>query len=207
MKTTLVLAAVAAAAFATPVLAQDPSGNYVQINLGATVSGQVDLEATLPPDTFSTDADLDTGMFGSLVGGVSAGGGFAVEGEIVYLNSDIDTEDADVALGYPLNASLTSYAVMINGVYTFKAGSFSPYVGAGAGWGTSEYEFDGVSDDDGGIAWQIKAGVTFPMSDTVTWDLGYRYVTLPSYEKNEGAVSIDADGTAHVVTLGARFTF
>lgn len=207
MKMSLVLAAAAAAALATPALAQDASGNYVQINLGANVSGQVDLEATLPPDTFSTDADLETGIFASLVGGVSAGGGFAIEGEVMHFGSDIDTAEADAVLGYPLDASVSSTAVMINGVYTFSAGSFSPYVGAGAGWGVSEYEFDGASDDDGGIAWQIKAGVTFPMSDTMTWDLGYRYLAVPSYEKSEGGVSIDADGTAHVVTLGARFAF
>ena len=208
MKMSLVLAAAAAAAaFAAPASAQDASGNYVQINLGANVSGQVDLEATLPPDTFTTDADLETGLFASVVGGLNAGGGFALEGEVMHFSSDIDTAEADAALGYALDASVASTAVMINGVYTFGAGSFSPYVGAGAGWGTSEYEFAGASDDDGGIAWQIKAGVTFPMSDTMTWDLGYRYLSLPSYEKSEGGVSVDADGTGHVVTLGARFAF
>lgn len=207
-KTSIVLAAAAAAAaFASPALAQDASGNYIQINLGANVAGQVDLEATLPPDTVAADTDLETGLFASIAAGASAGGGFNFEGEVIYLGSDIDTAEADAVLGYPLDASVTSYAAMVNAIYTFDAGAVRPYIGAGVGWGISEYEFAGESDDDTGLAWQVKTGVTFPMSDTMTWDVGYRYVSLPSYEKSEGGASLDADGTAHVVTIGARFAF
>lgn len=207
MKMSLVLAAAAAAAFATPALAQDASGNYLQINLGASVAGEVDLDVTLPPDTFSGEADLETGIFASLTAGARTGDGFAIEAEVLHFGSDIDTEEADAVVGFPLDASVTSYAGMINLVYSFDAGSISPYVGGGVGWGSSEYEFAGESDSDDGLAFQIKAGMTFPMSDTVTWDLGYRYLTLPSYRYSEAGDSLDVDGTAHVVTLGARFAF
>ncbi len=207
MKTTLVLAALAAGALATPALAQDASANYVQVNLGASFSGEVDLEATYGPDSFAGEADLETGTFGSIVGGLGIDGGFAMEGELLLLTSDIDTDDADAALGTPLDAHLESFAVMVNGVYTFQAGSLSPYVGAGVGAGSSKYRLAGESEDDMGLAWQVKAGVVIPTSDTLSWDIGYRYVAMPSFDVREANASIDADATAHVVSVGARITF
>lgn len=207
MKTTLVLAALAAGALATPALAQDASNNYVQFNLGASLSGEVDLEATYGPDSFAGEADLETGTFGSIVGGLGMDGGFAMEGELLLLTSDIDTDDADAALGTPLDAHLESYAVMVNGVYTFQAGSLSPYVGAGVGAGSSKFRLAGESEDDRGIAWQVKAGVVIPTSETLSWDIGYRYVSLPSFDISEPGASIDADTSAHIVSVGARIAF
>lgn len=193
-------------ALASPSLAQD-AGTYVQLNLGGNFDGVVDLDATIPPDTLSVESDLETGLFGSIAAGSASGQGFSFEGEALYFNADIDTDEVDAILGEDLNASVKAYAFMVNGAYSFAAGSFSPYVGAGIGYGISEYEFAGESDDDGGIAWQARAGVTFPMSDRMTWDIGYRYLSLPGFEMRDGNETVDADGTAHVVTVGARFAF
>jgi opacity protein-like surface antigen len=207
MKTFIALAAIAAAAVATPTLAQDASNGYVQVNLGGTVAGTVDLDVTIAPDTFSGDTDLETGLFASVAGGVHTGEGLQVEGEIVYAQSDIDTAEADAAFG-PLDASLTSYGAFANLIYNFKTGSsVSPYVGAGLGWGIVDYEVAGGSEDDSGLAWQLKAGVTIPMSDSVTWDIGYRYVDMPTFGLTDGSDSIEADASAHVVSVGARFGF
>jgi len=207
MKTTLLLAAVAVSALATPALAQDASSNYLQFNLGANVAGEVDLDVTVGPDTFSGEADLETGTFGSITGGLGMEGGWALEGELLLLTSDIDTDAADAALGAPLDAHVESYAAMVNGVYNFSAGGFRPYVGAGVGVGSSKYRFAGASEDDMGVAWQVKAGVVIPSSETLSWDVGYRFVSFPSFDIREGADSVDADASAHIFSVGARVTF
>ena len=207
MKTTLVLAALAAGALATPVLAQDASPNYLQFNLGASVAGEVDLEVTAGPDTFAGEADLKTGTFGSIVGGLGMEGGWALEGELLLLTSDIDTDDADAALGTPLEARLEAHAVMVNGVYNFQTGGFRPYVGGGIGFGSAKYSLAGESEDDMGVAWQVKAGVVIPGSETLSWDIGYRYVSLPSFDIRDGGDTVDADASAHIVSVGARITF
>lgn len=206
MKTTLVLAAVAAGALATPALAQEPAP-YVQINLGASISGDVDLEADDGMSTYSGEADLETGTFGSIAGGASMGGGWVLEGEAVLLTNEIDTAAADAALGAPLEAQLEAYAVMFNGLYNFNAGSFRPYVGAGVGAGSSKYRLAGESEDDMGLAWQVKAGVVIPGSQNMSWDIGYRYLSLPSFELSDAGTSIDVDTTAHIVSVGARISF
>lgn len=207
MKTTLLLAAVAAGALATPALAQEPTGSYVQFNLGASVAGDVDLEASDGVNTFAGEADFETGALGSIVGGASLGGGWVLEGEGLLLTNDIDTAAADAALGMPLDANVESYALMVNSVYNFDAGSVRPYVGAGAGFGKSKYRLAGESEDDMGLAWQVKAGVVIPGSQNLSWDIGYRFLALPSFEVSEGGVSVDADGSAHIVSVGARISF
>ena len=207
MKTTLLLATVAAAALATPALAQDASPNYLQFNLGANVAGEVELEATSGPDTFAGEADLETGTFGSVTAGLGIEGGWVLEGELLLMTSDIDTAAADAALGTPLEAHVESYAGMVNGVYNFSAGGVRPYVGAGVGFGSAKYRLAGASEDDMGVAWQAKAGVVIPSSETVSWDIGYRYVSFPSFDVRDGGDSIDADATAHIVSVGARITF
>jgi len=207
MKTTLLLATVAAAALATPVLAQDASPNYVQVNLGASVAGEVDLEATSGPDTFSGEADLETATFGSITGGLGMEGGWALEGELLLVTSDIDTAAADAVLGTPLEANVESYAALVNGVYNFSAGGVRPYVGAGVGFGTAKYSLAGESEDDMGLAWQVKAGVVIPSSETLSWDIGYRFVSLPGFDVRDGGDSVEADASAHIVSVGARITF
>ena len=203
-----VIAAATNALSALPALAQDAGANYVQINLGANVAGQVDVDATLAPaTTFSGDADLETGALASLAGGLGAGNGFTLEGEVLFFASNIDTAEADALIGTSLSARIESYALMVNGLYSFDAGSVSPYVGAGVGYGSSTFKLAGESDDDIGIAWQVKAGVVIPSSETLSWDIGYRFLSLPSFDISEPGVSVDADASAHILSVGARITF
>lgn len=205
MKFRIIAAAAAVTLLATPALAQD--GGYVQVNLGGVVSGDLDMDVEIGPDSFAGGADLESGLFASIAGGGATGGGFSLEAELIYLNSDIDTADADAALGYDLDASVESYAALINVNYNFGgSGSFAPYVGAGVGYGQSDYELDGQSADDKGLAWQLKAGVVVPLGGT-TLDFGYRYVSLPRFDVAGGGDSVTVEGEAHVLSVGARFAF
>lgn len=206
MKKTLVLAAAAAAMLATPALAQD--GSYAQVNLGGVVAGTVDADFDITSvGSAAGEADLEVGLFASAAAGVRTSNGFAYEAEVLYFNTDIDTGELDAALGEDLNASVNSYAVMANVLYNFEAGSFSPYVGAGIGYGKTEFEMLDGSEDDAGLAYQLRAGVTVPMSDSITWDIGYRYLMAPTFEVSNADASIEADTSAHIVSVGARFAF
>mgnify|MGYP001209320005 CR=1 FL=1 len=206
MKTSLLLAAAAVVALASPAVAQD-APSYVQFNLGLTASGDVDLDASDGVNSFSGGADLETGTFGSIAAGASMGGGWMLEGEALLLSNDIETDAADAALGEALDAHVESYALMVNGVYNFDAGSVRPYVGAGAGFGSSKYRLAGESEDDMGLAWQVKAGVVIPGSQNLSWDIGYRYLTLPRFDITQSPVSIEADTSAHILSVGARMSF
>ena len=59
--------------------------------------------------------------------------------------------------------------------------------------------------------WQVMAGVSYPMTETLTYDLTYRYLTLPKYKVSgsvgaySGAAKIDT--SLHVLSAGARMKF
>lgn len=206
MKKTIVLAAAAAAMLATPAFAQDAS--YAQFNLGGVVAGTADADFDIVGvGSASGEGDLEIGVFTSAAAGVRTSSGFTYEAEVMYFNTDIDTGDLDAAIGAPLDASVESYAIMANILYNFEAGSFTPYVGAGLGYGKSIFALGGEDEEDAGLAWQLRAGVSVPMSDSITWDIGYRYVVAPTFEVSEGLTSMEVDTTAHVLSVGARYAF
>ena len=46
-----------------------------------------------------------------------------------------------------------------------------------------------------------------PGSQNLSWDIGYRFLSLPSFDVTEAGTSVDADGSAHIVSVGARISF
>jgi len=73
--------------------------------------------------------------------------------------------------------------------------TFTPYVGAGAGWGW----IDGDNgNDDSGFTWNVMAGATFSLTDSLALDAGYRFRDIV----------IDGDDfTDHTISAGALFKF
>lgn len=209
MKLAICTAASALALLATPVLAQDgATHNYTQVSAGASVSGSADISVDTATLDGSLDSDLETGLFASGLIGRNINANVAVEAEVFYLKSDIDDGKAISALGQPLYASATSYAVMANAVYRFpQFASVTPYVGAGVGFGSVEYEVLGETDDDTGVAYQLKAGFTVPVTAGAMADIGYRYVVLPKYEASEGSDRLEVETSAHILSVGMRFAF
>lgn len=107
---------------------------------------------------------------------VAAGGGFG------YNYSDMFRTDItfDGVFGYDqrffgINVDLDTYSVMANGYWDIPMGGFTPYLGAGIGYGWAEVSALGVSADDDGLAVGGMAGVAFDMSQNVTLDVGYKY--------------------------------
>lgn len=206
----LYLATAAVVAFASPAFAQ-VSPNYVQLNVGSGVAGTADISGSVDDlGSASYDLDLDPGFFISAAAGSAMPSGFAIEGEVVYLKNDGDTQEIEDAIGESVDASAQTLGVLLNANYRFAtASTVQPYVGAGVGYGKVKYDVDalGGSDDDSGFMWQLKAGVTFAMAGSTTWDIGYRYVRSPEYEVSDDFASLSVETDTHVVSAGIRYSF
>lgn len=194
------MAAVAFAAMAAPAFAQDM---YLQVNVGAFTGGEVDGQVDIFVPTRSTTketADLDNAPFVSVALGFSNSGPIAVELEGVYIKADFDDPTF-------VDTELESQVLFVNGVYTLDGnGTLTPYVGAGLGWGKTDLSDPTGSDDDNGLAWQLKAGFTVPVGG-MTLDAGYRYISLPRYDISDPATRFRAEPAGHVFSVGARFGF
>lgn len=202
MRTQLALAAVILAATATTASAQSAGQNYVQFTLGSGVAGNLDLFADDGTDTFSEDADLEAGIFGSVAAGTKLTAyPVRIEAEFVATENDVDeTEDFG-------EVTASSQSIFLNAIYDFQAGGFTPYVGAGVGYGRVGFESEGDEQNDRGFVWQVRAGVNYALSERTTIDFGYRYLTLPEFERAESGLEVSAEGEVHTLSVGARFSF
>ena len=201
MKTILFAAAASVAAFtAMPAAAQ----MYVQGNLGYSLSGTADTSVTVDDGedivTETGDVDLSNGFVVSGALGTALSGGLRVEGELVYSSNDLDS-DEDFE-----DVSVQHWAVMANAIYDFSMGAVTPYVGAGVGYGSTSLDTEDDELDDSGLAWQLRAGVTF--GESVKWDVGYRYLNLAdveaAFEEEDVSVSLEAETSLHAVSVGVR---
>lgn len=189
------LAAAAAAAFATPAMARDGSG-YVGIEGGAlfpkkqTISATIDFTNTGVTDFARTDVARErykTGYDIDLIGGYDFGM-FRLEGELGYKrakakNLAVSTTFINALNGaagttyttttdFGFNARTSVYSAMLNALADFGGnGGFGGYVGGGAGY-ASVHQF---GSSKGKFAWQILAGVYAPVSDNIDVGLKYRY--------------------------------
>ncbi|NJC39795.1 opacity protein-like surface antigen [Brevundimonas alba] len=193
--------------------------NYFQANLGATVSSSTDLSGSLVdgPDNLTADEefDIDRGLFVSGAFGRD-NGMMRFEGEVLYSNGDLeDTIVTDGADTYDLGeVSVSQAAVMLNVLFDLGSSErFQPYIGAGVGYGATRFEAPDLDEDEvgTGVAWQVKAGVTIKASETMSWDIGYRYFRGAdfdaAYSEPGFAYELEAETTSHAVTVGARFSF
>ena len=194
---------------------------YGQINAGAGFGGTSDLSAVIddggPPVSIGTDLDLATGYLVSAAIGHQVGA-FRVEGEFVYADNDYD-DLADEAQGIFIDdASISQASALVNVIYDFRnAGPWTPYVGAGIGYGVVRYDDqesdpdDAIDETDEGFTWQLKAGVSYAFSDSLSLDAGYRYLKAPEFEYSEEDLGetfdLNIETEVHVVTVGLRFAF
>jgi len=93
-------------------------------------------------------------------------------------------------------ADMDMMTILANGYFDFANDSmFTPYVGAGAGYGWAN--IDGKDDKDG-FAYALMAGVSVDLSERISLDTGYRFRQI---------LSNGSDPTDHSVLAGVRFKF
>ena len=120
---------------------------------------------------------------------------------------------------YDLDATLSTVYLLGNLWFDLDTGSaLTPYIGGGVGIGWASIDYDGDSDpwSGSGFAYQVGVGIKYAVTDSMSLDLGYRYMRLGN--ANSGRAVCD-DGFAcvgatplrvktlesHEVTLGVRW--
>jgi opacity protein-like surface antigen len=145
-----------------------------------------------------------------------------VRAELEYMyRNELQADGADIVYGDPaeLSADIKVQTMMLNAYYDFRNSTkFIPYVGAGLG--LAFIGIDGEitdvntglsledSDSQTSMAWQVGAGVAYPITENLLADLGYRYVNFGEAELNaDFNTDFDTDLSGHEFVLGLRYNF
>src|SRR4029079_1819910 len=188
------LAAVAAAAIASPAAARDGSG-YVGADLGALFPLQRHVDGTIDfANTANTDITINrfgrikykTGYDVDLNAGYDFGL-FRVEGELGYKRAKhdplfsstqfvdaINGKSGNTFVGRDLdpNHHVSVLSGMINGLIDMGPDDgINGFLGAGIGVAKVKE----LGDSDSGLAWQVLAGLRMPLSANIDAGLKYRY--------------------------------
>ncbi len=204
------LAAVAAAAMATPALAQS-TGPYVGIEGGVLFPNDTNVDANvnyvdpaIPDATFNNVAKVNskTGFDVDAIGGYDLGM-FRIEGELGYKRAKTDSLQLDPAFitaydnatgvtltngDFNLDDHVSVLSGMVNGLLDFNLGGVGVYGGVGAGRARVKL----LGDSDNAWAYQAIAGVRVPVSSNVDVGLKYRYFRTAKLNFNDDATLTDA---------------
>ncbi len=120
--------------------------------------------------------------------------------------SEIDFVNYNSKLEYNL------HTLMGSAFYDFHNESIvTPYLGAGIGAGfvSGNYKINGTNRqiDDTVLAWHASAGLGIALNDTITADLGYRYLGTSNVSTQVFGNDVETDISAHEFSLGLRFGF
>ncbi len=198
----------AASPAAAQTISQEP-GMYLQANLGSGLGGTTHVSAAVSGiGSAKGDFNPDSGLFTSVAAGESFKNGLAMELEGIYARNDINTSSLDTLVGAPAHASLTAYGALANVIYAVgRIGPVVPYVGAGLGYGGVRYNLSGGGATDNGMMWQLRAGVSYPMTSKVSLDLGYRYLDTPRFKDAIDTAYIKVHTGLHALSAGVRVRF
>lgn len=190
------LFAAAASALALAAMPAAAAEWYFGGALGVTLGGGADATIDDGVDIISGELDYDTGALLSLSAGTTVKPNVRVEGEMLITDNGLS--DTDLRMQH--------VGILGNVFYDFKtAGKFTPYAGAGVGFGRAIVELDDASANDTGLAWQLRVGATVRQSETLVWDIGYRYLNQADFNASEDGVSVDLAGDVHAIHVGLRF--
>jgi opacity protein-like surface antigen len=213
MKPSAALIAIAIAAISPAAYAQTGSSTYVEGAIGGSFGGRLrvhGVDQILGP--FAVNEEVKPGWMGSLLVGRHLGGTpVSVEAEGVYLENDVKSPDLDQAFGTPLGVRSRVYGALANvrlqppQAFAVEQLMVSPHVSAGAGYGRTDITILGDHYPGDGWMWQAKAGIAIQVTPRLSWDLGYRYLRLPSFDTNKLGLAAHFRPDTQAVTLGVRY--
>lgn len=163
----------------------------------------------------TVETELDPGFIIGGAIGTTVYENLRGEVEFSYIQADVDTV-AGVAIPDDIDATGTGFNVLANLWYDFENDTgFTPYLGAGLGYGTVEVSTDGLPGDinASGFLYQLGAGIKMDVADNIALDLGYRYrVMMDADTEVDGIVvpadvDVTTDATNHIVQAGVSFSF
>ena len=154
-------------------------------------------------------AEFDTGYgFGGALGyGLDQ---WRLEFEVEYRNNDYDKVSASEFKAENVSGSFESLGFMMNLYYDFETKSpFSPFLMGGVGGARLETDTVSgggitiISDDDWEFAYQLGTGVGWKATDTLLFDLSYRFFATTKPEFND----VEMEYFTHNILIGLRFLF
>ncbi len=121
------------------------------------------------------------------------------EGQLAFVN-------------YKSHIEYNIHTLMGSAFYDFHNESIvTPYLGAGIGAGfvTGSYEINNNNRkiDDTVLAWHASAGLGVALTDSVSADLGYRYLGTSNVTSHFWGNEVETDISAHEFSIGLRFGF
>jgi outer membrane protein OmpA-like peptidoglycan-associated protein len=204
--TSKTILAVVAAGFlaATSIAHAEVARPY--ITLGGGVSILDDTEFSAAGTTVKPDAN-NPGW--ALMGAAGMGlfNNFRAELELSHRDNSMDPQ-----------GKIRASNLMANFLYDipFRFAGFTPYIGAGAGYGRFEAKniaggpvIGTVDDHDWTWAYQGIAGVAAPITNNLTVSLDYRYLSTfndPEYRTSTGR-NVGGEYKDHSIMVGFRFSF
>ena len=205
------LAAVAAAAIASPAYAQD-AGPYIGVEGGVLLPRDTNIDAAVNfADPLLTDAvyenlidiEYKPGLDLDIIAGMDFGG-FRVEAELAHKRTKLDELELDedfiddfedetgeviTDADFDLNDRMRINSLMGNVLADFNAGGFRSYAGGGVGraWVKT------LGDRDNAWAWQLIAGFGVPLSANTEVGLKYRFFVTSKLDFEDSFDTTDAD--------------
>jgi len=180
------------AALPTPAFAQMAmptfSGFYIQAYGGLRVPDNLQYNGTAQDLGIGTTLGASVGVDTSIPG---------VSAELDYMHTSANYS----ALG----TSLDSQSFMVNGIYNLdlNMGGIKPYLGAGLGAVNVTYK---SSDSGTGLGFQVKAGVSGPINDQLSWFGEYRYQQAFG-NLNIGSPAYPVEYASHSILGGIKISF
>lgn len=191
-----------------------PSGFYATFFAGGSfASGDTAIQPDLGPG-ITIETDLNGGFIIGGAIGTTLHENLRGEIEFSYIQADVES-----IFGVPLppdvSVTSTGYNLLANLWYDFSNDSgFTPYVGAGVGYGHTEVSGDGPGNiTASGLLYQLGAGVKVDVAQNIALDLGYRYRVLSNADTTTdifappAGVSVTTDAVNHIVQAGVTFGF
>lgn len=128
--------------------------------------------------------------------------------EVGYRANDLDRVSLDGLGSSSVEGDAETISLMANAFFDLLDGmAVQPFVGGGLGVASVDLEIDepGLqqSEDDTVFAWQLMAGVGFPLSTNIVFDVQYRFFATadPEFDGTE------AEYMTHNVFGGLRYSF
>lgn len=185
---------------------------------GSVLGVDAEGEFAFPLGAASLDFDPDGQYALGLVFGARVAPNLRAEVELSHSNSDVDNSKVAGTVSNDIDADgdLSSTSLLINGWYEFETkSSWRPYVGGGIGYTKVDADIDTApslstfNDSDGGFSYQIGFGVTFPVGQSGTVDIGYRYRETPNLNlvSANGTSFDDIDFKAQTLQIGYNYRF
>jgi len=210
-------AAIAATLVSTPALAQD-SRWYVGGDVGILLprNTEVDITDVTTGSTFDNAIDIQHNTGWEIDGNVGYDMGmFKFEGEASFKHSNFDAVDPSAAWVSFLQARVPGVIVvdqdidlddgidiislMGNGMVDFGSDDgFGGYIGGGLGLGWAK----AYDESEGSFAWQLIAGVRYPVSENIDIGVKYKYFDMSSLDWRTGT---DVRGTNFNINLDGNY--